>query len=243
VIRQLTFFVSVMSVFLVSAASCFSQPTHVHVVPESVKSGSFEVRKGSGEVSVESRELQIRIELPSHRTETLDVSMLYDPGTKLFWWHVGSVEAAAVRRNPDTPVLLLPNSVICLTDSKFVLFWNGQGSGSYIFVFELAEHYSSLDEGQTRLLHMFEDRRNDIDSDKFIEEYKRIFIKDMDKYFPRDTHSAINIGPMLRDVRRVGDDWQIIEDGHYGGTALIVLNDKYEVVKTTLMPSKDVPLK
>jgi hypothetical protein len=236
VTRQLAFFVSVISLFFISVAFCFSQSTHIQVVPETVKSGTFEVNKGLGKVPVQARELLVRIELRSRKAETLDVSMLYDPVTKLFWWRTDSV--AAVPRNPDIPVSLLPNSVICLTDSKFVTFWDGNRSGRAIFIFESTEHYSSMDEGQSHLIRVFEDRRGDIDSDKFIEEYKRILIKGLDDDFLFVKNVANRIGPTLRDVKRVGNEWQVVEDGPNGGSALIMLNDNYEVIKTTLMPSK-----
>lgn len=237
-IRQLAFFISVVSIFFVGVASCFSQPAHVRIIPGSVKSGTFGVRKGSDKVAVESSELQVRIGLPSHTTTTLDVSMIYDSGTKLFWWRLDSVGAASVRQNPDTPALLPRNSLICLTDSKFVFFWNGWVSGGYILVSDSVEHYSSLDEGKAHLLRVLEDRRGDIDSGKFFDDYRQVEFQELNRDFLCANRSAFCIGPTLRDVRRVGDEWRIIEDGPNGGSALIVLNDKYEVIKTTLTPSK-----
>jgi hypothetical protein len=236
VTRQLAFFINLGSVFLVSGASLFSQTTHVSVVPDSVKSGTFEASKGSGKVPLESRALQARIELPSHNTAILDVLMLYDPGTKLFWWQADPVPA--VRHDLDFSKLLPPNSVICITDSKFVTFWNGWISADQILVRESAEHYSSLDEGQAHVLAALENSRGDIDSGKFIHEYKKVKFgrPDRDFLFAKNVENLV--GPTLRDVRRVGNEWQIIEDGPNGGSALIVLSDQYEVVKTTILPSK-----
>jgi hypothetical protein len=236
VIRQFAFFASVMSFFLVSRAFPFSQVTHVQIAPGSVKSGTIEVCGVSGKGSVQAREFQVRIELPSQRIATRDVSMLYDPATKLFWW--GTEHLASVPKNSSAPVFLPSNSVICLTDSAFVMFWNGWVSTSQIFVRESSERYPSLDAGQAYVLRVLEDRRGDIDAERFIHEYKRILFNDLGRDFLDGKFSAISVGPTLSDVRRVGDDWQITEDGHYGGTALIILNDKYEVIKTTLLPTK-----
>lgn len=235
-IRQFAFFVSVMSVLLVSLAFLFSQVTHVQVTPGSVESGAIEVCKGSGKVSVQARKFQVRIQLPSQKIATRDVSMLYDPANKLFWW--GTEPLASVSKDSSTAVFLPSNSVICLTDSAFVMFWNGWVSTRQIFVRESSEHYPSLDVGQAHVLRVLEDRRSDIDAERFIHEYKRILFKDLDRDFLEGKYSAISVGPTLSDVRRVGDDWQITEEGHYGRTALITLNDKYEVIKTTLLPTK-----
>lgn len=235
-IRQLAFLVNIVSLSIISVVSCFSQSSHAHIVSESIQSGTLEVSKGSGKVPVQARKLQARIELSGQRTATRDVSMLYDPETKLFWW--GTEPMAAVRQGSDHPLFLPSNSVICLTNSAFVMFWNGWISTRQILIRESSEHYPSLDDGQAHVLRVLEDRRADIDSGRFIHEYKRIVFKDLDTDFLNGKYSAINIGPTLRDVRRVGDAWQIVEDGHYGGSALIVLNDKYEVIKTTQTPSK-----
>jgi len=232
-IRRLTFF-GVLIIFLfVSASFLAAQATHIEVVPESVESGTFGVRKGSGMATVESREFQVKIELPSQKSETLHASMLYDPRTKAFWWQTDAVAAAAARRKLSMPALLPHDSVICLTDSKFVLFWNGPRSGGYVFVLESDEHYSSMDEGQAHVLRSLQDRP------EFFYDYKRIQLRGLDKDFlfsKGDT--AIKTGPKLRDVKRVGGEWQITEDGPNGGSALIVLSDQYEVVKTTILPSK-----
>lgn len=237
-IRQLGFFVYVTLSCFVSVSSLFSQSKQVQITPESVKSRSFDVRKGSDKVLVESREFQVRVELPSHKAAMLHVSMLYDPGSKLFWWYIDSVAAATARQKLGIPVLFPHHGVIRLTESKFILFWNGEFSGDYIFVLESAEHYSSMDEGQVHLLHMLQGRLGDIDSGKPIHEFKRIEFPGLDKDFLFAKNSAFYVGPKLKDVKRIGHEWQITEDGPNGGSALIVLNDQYEVIKTTLLPSK-----
>jgi hypothetical protein len=213
-IRRLTFFGILIIFLFVSASFLPSQATHIEVVPESVESGTFEVRKGSGKVPVESREFQVKIELPSQKSETLYASMLYDPGTKTFWWQTDAVAAAAARRKLGMPALLPHDSVIW-TDSKFVLFWNGPRSGGYIFVLESDEHYSSMDAGQAHVLRALQDRP------EFFYDCKRIQLRGLDKDFLfSEGDTAIRVGPKLRDVKRVVSEWQITEDGPNGGSAL-----------------------
>jgi len=36
----------------------------------------------------------------------------------------------------------------------------------------------------------------------------------------------------------VGNEWHIVEDGPNGGSAVIVLNDKYEVLSVKVEPAK-----
>jgi len=146
-----------MSLFLLRASLLFSQATNVQVVPGSLKSGVFEVKKGAGKVPVESREFQVNIALPNNKNEMLYVSLLYDPHTKLFWWYTDSVAAASARQKLGAPMLIPYDSALCLTDSKFVLFWNGPFSGDNIFILDSSEHYSSFDEGQAHFLRMLQD--------------------------------------------------------------------------------------
>jgi len=232
-IHRSTILTNVIALVLLGTSSLFPQATTVQIASGSIKSGRFEVKKGREKVPVESRELQARIELPNQKTETLYVSMLYDPHTKLFWWNTDAVAAANARKGGGISTLLPRDSVMCLTDSKFVLFWNGEFSGGYVFVLESAEHYLTLDEGQTHVLRVLHDQP------EFIWKDQRINFPGL----PRDflfskADSAIRIGPKLKDVTRVGNEWHISEEGPNGGSALIVLSDKYEVIRTTLQPSK-----
>jgi hypothetical protein len=233
VIRQFTVLASAALVFC-GVESTFAEPSpqHVRASSDSVKSVAVEVQKGSGKVSVESRVLPVQIELPSQKTVPEIVLMFYDPGSKAFWWE---------ERLPLEPALgtLLPrNSVMFLSDSKFILFWNGWVSGDSVFVLESTEHYSSLNEGQAHVLQELEARRDDIQAGRFLHRYKETKPFGLDRAFLYKKNVANAIGPTLRDVKRVGDEWHIVEDGPNGGSALIVLNDQYEVVSTTMLPSK-----
>jgi hypothetical protein len=224
---------AVIAPFLFVAPFISAQATSVQVLPQSIESGAFEVMKGTGKVPVESRELQTRIELASCKTETLHISMLYDPASKLFWWNSDAVAAAEVRRQLAIPSLLPRDSVMCLTNSRFVLFWNGDFSGAHIFVRESREHYLSLDEGQAHVLRALHERPD------FVWDYRRIDFSQLPKDFVfSKTESSIRIGPKLRAVEQIDAEWHITEDGPNGGSAIIVLNGQYEVVSTTVVPSK-----
>ncbi|HWY21204.1 MAG TPA: hypothetical protein VNX26_08290 [Candidatus Acidoferrum sp.] len=134
---------------------------------------------------------------------------------------------------------LLPHdSVICLTDSKFVLFWNGWVSTGHILIRESAERYSSLDKGLARVLLALEGWRGDIEAGKFLHEYKEVQFQGLDRDFLFARNVANRVGPRLSDVKRVGNEWHIVEDGPNGGSALIVLDDKYDFIRTTLLPFK-----
>lgn len=239
-ICQLRFPVGATLIFLVSALPLSCQQAHVHLIPASTRSGTFDVREESAKVPMQLRELEVGIELPSHETVRWFVSMLYDPGTRLFWWHTDSVDFAAARRKTGLPATLPSNSVICFTKSRFILFWNGWASGGRILIRESTEHYSSLDEGQAYVLHVLEERRGDIEAGRFLFNYKEVVFPGLDGDFlySRGDTAGPRMGPKLRDVTRVGNDWQIVEDGPNGGSAIIILNDTYQVVSVKVEPAK-----
>lgn len=156
--------------------------------------------------------------------------MFFDTRSKAFWWEDRlPLEVTSGR-------LLPKNSVMFLTDSKFILFWNGWIPNSYILILQSSEHVSSLDEGQDRVLRVLEDRRGDIESGKFLHKYEKVQFPGLDQDFLCAKDSAFCAGPTLEDVKRVGGEWLVYEDGPNGGTAIITLNDQYEVVKATILP-------
>ena len=221
---------------LTSAKPSFPPEASVRVVPGSAKSGNFEVTKGTDKVRVESREIEVEIRL-TKETVTWYVSMLYDAKTKLLWWNSDSIAAASARRNLGVPALLPRGSRVCLTDSKFVLFWNGWVAGDSVFIRESSEQFSSFDEGQAHVLEVIKARRGEIEAGQFVHQYKEVKFPGLSKDFLYKKYVANAIGPELRDVTQIGDEWRIVEDGPNGGSATIVLNDKYEVQSVKVQPA------
>jgi len=158
--------------------------------------------------------------------------MLYDPRSKLFWWQADPIPS--IHQTTSISQMLPHNSLIFLTRSKFVMFWNGWGSAARIFIRESSEHYSSLDEGQTNVFHVLGDKRGDLQAGRFLHEYKEVAFLGLDRDFIDSKYEAVNRGLKLKDVSRVGARWQIIEEGPNGGSATIVLDEKYQVIKTSL---------
>ena len=79
---------------------------------------------------------------------------------------------------------------------------------------------------------MLGDKRGDLQAGRFLHEYKEVAFLGLGREFIDSKDEAINRGPKLKDVSRVGARWQIIEEGPNGGSATIVLNEKYQVIKT-----------
>jgi hypothetical protein len=204
-------------------------PKHVEIGPSSVKTMAFDVQCDSGKVGVERRVLDVRIETDKHGTVTENVLIFYDPRTKLFWWE---------NSLPLQHQLLPKNAVMCLTSSRLVMFWNGWVSTGQILVLESSDHATSLDEGQDRVLQLLEGRRADIEAGKFIRQQKRVEFPSLDRDFLFKKGVANLVGPTLREVQRVGNEWHIIEDGPNGGSALIVFDNQYNLLKTTILPSE-----
>ena len=217
-----------LSFSFLGVAFRFPESSYAEIVPDSVKSATFDVRNELGHTRVESRVLQARVELPNDTSSILDVSMLYDSDSKLFWWQADPVPS--IHQPKDISHTLPRNSLIFLTGSKFVMFWNGGGSSARILVRESCERHLSMNEGQVEVLRVLEERRGDIQAGKFLHEYKEIPFTGLDRDFIVSKYTAINRGLKLRDVSRVSNNWQIVEDGPNGGSAAIMLNNKYKVL-------------
>ena len=237
--RRLLFFVSLLSFAVAREAFSFNEP-HVQVISNSMKSSIFEISNESGKVPVEFRAVHVRLELPNLETAIMDVTMLHDSRSKLFWWQADPVPA--IQQGLDVSPSLPRDSVIFLTASKFVMFWNGWVSGDHILVRESNEHYSTLDEGEAHVLHALEGRRGDIEAGMFLHQYKEVRFEGLDRGFLYRKNVANLIGPKLREVTRAGNNWRIVEDGPNGGSAVIILSDTYEVVSTNVQPPPDPKL-
>ena len=225
----------ILACFLIAReGSAISEP-HVKVIHDSMKSSAYEVSSGSGRTSVKARAVQVEVVLPKGENTILNVSMLYDAPSKLFWWQ--AEPGPAVQQPVDISQLLPQNSVFFLTASKFVMFWNGWVSADRILVRESAEHYSTFDEGQSHVLHVLEERRGDIEAGMFLQEYKEIKFEGLDRDFIFRKNVANLVGPKLREVKHVGNNWRIVEDGPNGGSAVITLSETYQVLSTDVQPA------
>jgi len=91
-----------------------------------------------------------------------------------------------------------------------------------------------LDEGQTNVFHVLVDRRGDLQAGRFLHEYKEVAFLGLGRDFIDSRDEATNRGLKLKDVSKIGARWQIIEEGPNGGSATIVLDEKYQVIKTSL---------
>jgi hypothetical protein len=60
----------------------------------------------------------------------------------------------------------------------------------------------------------------------------------LDRDFLFRKNIANPVGPTLNSVNRVGNEWHIVEDGPNGGSAVIALNDKYEVLSVKVESAK-----
>jgi len=81
------------------------------------------IKNLSGKTPVESRVLQVKVELSNHNAAILNVLMLYDPHSKLFWWQADPIPS--IHQATSISQMLPHNSLIFLTRSIFVMFWNG----------------------------------------------------------------------------------------------------------------------
>jgi hypothetical protein len=107
-----------------------------------------------------------------------------------------------------------------------------------MMILESSDHASSLFEGQEHVRQVLEEGCADIEAGKFLQEYKRVEFPSLDRDFLFMRNVANLVGPTPKSVTLVGNEWQIVEDGPNGGSAVILLNDKYEVLSAEVQPAQ-----
>jgi hypothetical protein len=63
-----------------------TQTPHVQIVHGSIRSKPIHLTQDGRDITVEAREVQLRISFPSGKTGQADLLMLYEPRNKLLWW-------------------------------------------------------------------------------------------------------------------------------------------------------------
>lgn len=209
-----------------------AQDSHVRVAAGSEMSARVAVVKNGGQAKVDSKGFVADVSLAPGKGESYDVLMLRDPSTGLFWWayapHMESPLGVADR--------LLKNSVVDFTDTKVVAFSFHHPPAS-LWIRESREHCANMQEGQIYALRSLDKKQGEVDLG-FIKGYQIVDLwKPLggDFVYPKSIASPSSV-PALRTVTKTPDAWQVVLDGPNGDSALVSLNDKYELIGAKVIP-------
>jgi len=195
----------------------------VRVTKGSTQKQSRLVTKEGLSAQIEQRSFQASIAIPgSTKPHQIDVVMLYDPGSGLFWWHYLLVEPGQTGEADR----FVANSTFNILGPRLVCFTFRAGS---LWVGESTAHYSSLPEGQSKVMDTIRNRSGEISSGTLSVFHKVDLGRTLPfTFYELNGNSNPLIQPKLRAVSRLNGEWRLILDGPNGDSAIVQLNDKYE---------------
>jgi len=102
--------------------------------------------------------------------------------------------------------------------------------------------YSSLAEGQAKVLGMLDRERGNVSSSK-LDSLREIEIgKSLPfTFYSLDGNSNFMLGPKLREVLPADRGWEVTLDGPNRDRAIVLLNDNYDVISSKVVPRDQAP--
>jgi len=208
-----------------------SLSAQVRIIKGSIHQQPRIVVKEALNVEIRQQSFQASVVVPGGtKPSQLDVGMLYDPGSGLFWWHYLLIEPGQSGEIDR----FLTNSTFYILDTRIVCFMYRSG---FLWVGESTAHFPSLAEGQSNIVDTFKTRRREISSGT-LSAFRKV---DIGRSLPF-TFSELSgnsnplIEPKLRAVSRVNGEWRLVLDGPNGDSAIVHLNDQYEQTGSKVVP-------
>jgi hypothetical protein len=121
---------------LILAAVMYHAPLNaqVHIIKGSIQKSFRTVTKDGRSVQIEQQSLEASVVAPgSAEISQVDIVMLYDRQSKLFWWHY---QLGEPRDQPDEMDKFLADSALYILGNKIVCFTFLTGPGSPFWVAE-----------------------------------------------------------------------------------------------------------
>jgi hypothetical protein len=207
-----------------------SQVAHVRIVSGSARSKPIHLVEDGRQISLEAREVQLSISFPSGKTGAANVLMLYEPRNRFFWWTYENGQGVSPGGITDR---FFSQSMIYVTEAKIV----GFTGGAFLEVRELAERRANMEDGQSSVLATIENSRGEIEGG----ELRGYLHVNLAKSLPSDfVHLRGNAAPLplpkLREVSMRNGKWQVVLDGPNGDSAVVLLDDNYNVVSAKTQP-------
>jgi len=204
---------------------------HVQIVDGSIRSVPIHLAQNGRNITLEAREVNLRISFTGGRTGQADVLMLYEPRNKLFWWTYENregVEPGGITGR------FFSESVIYVTQTNIVSFTGG----AFLSVRESTACMPNMEAGQHSVLATIENKWGEIEEGK-LEGYREVNIaKSLDPNFLHLRGSAAPFPqPKVREVSMTGGQWRLVLDGPNKDAAIVFLDDQYNVVNV-IWPAK-----
>lgn len=173
------------------------------------------------------------LSFPSGKAGQVDLVMLYDPESRLFWWQYRTIDPGQPPAAGDEP---LAGSVVYVTGDKLVVF---NFSVPFVWVRESSERYPSLAEGRAGAQAALRKMSGQIERGGD-ELFRTINVgKAVGSDFLHLAGDASSSPePKLREVSRKDGRWHLILDGPNKDSAEVVLSDDYQLVEARRLPGK-----
>jgi len=211
---------------LMILASVRAEAAQVRIVEGSTRSQIAAVPKDGQRPLVELREVQVSLsDTARSGSERLDILMLREPRSGLFWWRYQTSESG---RPGGIIERFLRDSITHLTDDRVVYFML---STSTLWVSESLERQPSMDAGQASVVAALERDWEAMQAHPapWFLRVNLISVLDRDFFFLRGSASSFP-GPKLRGVSRQNGGWRVVLDGPNGDLAAVLLSERFDLL-------------
>jgi hypothetical protein len=204
--------------------------SHVRIVPASQTNLEVPALRNNRQTSIELHSKLAQVIFPDGQTGRLHLFMLYDPGTRLFWWTFWSLHPT----QPDSVVetdtqQLLRNTSIYIAEDRIAYF-----SGNAVR--DSTERYRNFQAAETHVLSVLENLRGNIQAGRGVP-YRALDTSGIPRgFFQQCMHAEAGIVQLTR-VAKVGALWQLTLLGANGNSAVLSLNANYETLGVQLSPN------
>ena len=178
--------------------------------------------------------MQVLVPMGNGQVERGDVVMLHEPDNGMFSW---CYQTSLGDTPGDISALFLKESVIYLTDDRIVVF---RLDSRTLWVRDSTGRYSTLDEGQAKLLGTLAHSQGEIAGrPNLFQEVNLTELMDSDVFEPTFGESPFP-DYKLRSVARQQEGWLLLIEGTHHDLVDVQLDNDYQLVGATrLNPGTD----
>jgi len=216
--------------FLAASLLPLPQTAHVEEIRGSVVCNSVQWSQDEQKIKIEMKDVQVRITAPSGAVKVVEILALYDPQTKLFSWTFQHVDQASPGQLAKT---FSSEAVLYRTSTELIAFHGGL----YLQITASSNHAANLSEGLRQVVVGLDEGRIKVDTDLPNGTILLNLGKELSPSFVHLRNSpAVFPLPKLRGVTKSDNRWRVVLDGPNGDSAVLILNDKYEVISSEVLP-------
>lgn len=223
-----------IAVLLMTTGSAYvmSQTNTVQISSGSVELGSFVAFEKEHEIKLQVKAFQATISHHDSSPEVVDVLMLYSPTSRLLWWNYSPHASSRI----GIKERLLENSFVYIAEQKITKFTLVT---PILWIRDSEQKCLSLIECGKVVLNDLQKVSGPVEAN-FAEGYHTVGLGESLSHsflYPKWTASPFP-QPRLKKVRRIDAEWEVLVDGPNGDSAIIKLNDMYELIGAQILPPK-----